>query len=104
MNSSASLSRSFSRNGNGSRQIKKLRSPRWGEVPEVPLSGTTVGAVRPDLLAGVGEIEHSVPLLTVMHGRDRRTPFADQLVRLVYAEMVKSVGCGAAAVGLCRPG
>src|SRR6195256_6617075 len=44
-----------------------------------------VGAVRPDLLAGV---EHIVQLLTVMHGRVRRTPFADQLVRLVHAEMV----------------
>src|SRR3981189_2891234 len=47
-----------------------------------------VGAVRPDLLAGVGEIEHIVQLLTVMHGRVRRAPFADQLVGLVPAEMV----------------
>src|SRR5207253_7262721 len=47
-----------------------------------------VGAVRPDLLAGVGEIEHIVQLLTVVHGRVRRIPFADQLVRLVHADMV----------------
>src|SRR3981189_3285820 len=47
-----------------------------------------VGAVRPGLLAGVGEIEHIVQLLTVMHGCVRRAPFADQLVRLVHAEMV----------------
>src|SRR3981189_2556849 len=46
-----------------------------------------VGAVRPGALAGVGEIEHIVQLLTVMHGRVRRAPFADQLVRLVHAEM-----------------
>src|SRR5206468_4760755 len=47
-----------------------------------------VGAVRPDLLAGVGEVEHIVQLLTVVHGRVRRIPFADQLVRLVHAEVV----------------
>src|SRR5215813_13336721 len=47
-----------------------------------------VGTVRPDLLAGVGEIEHIVQLLTVVHGRVRRIPFADQLVRLVHADMV----------------
>src|SRR6266516_7527853 len=47
-----------------------------------------VGAVRPDLLAGVGEVEHIVQLLTVVHGRVRRIPFADQLVRLVHADMV----------------
>src|SRR5262245_39520988 len=47
-----------------------------------------VGAVRPDPLAGIGEIEHIVQLLTVVHGRVRRIPFADQLVRLVHAEVV----------------
>src|SRR5436190_9507362 len=47
-----------------------------------------VGAVRPDLLAGVGEVENIVQLLTVVHGRVRRIPFADQLVRLVHADMV----------------
>src|SRR4029450_13523865 len=47
-----------------------------------------VGAVRPDPLAGIGEIEHIVQLLTVGHGRVRRIPFADQLVRLVHAEVV----------------
>src|SRR5207302_8133567 len=52
-----------------------------------PRSGPS-GAVRPDLLAGVGEIEHIVQLLTVVHGRVRRIPFADQLVRLVHADMV----------------
>jgi hypothetical protein len=41
-----------------------------------------VGAVRPDPLAGIGEIEHIVQLLTVVHGRVRRIPFADQLVRV----------------------
>src|SRR5260370_20785698 len=44
--------------------------------------------VRPDLLVGVGAIEHIVQLLTVVHGRVGRMPFADQLVRLVHAEMV----------------
>src|SRR5260370_41083555 len=44
--------------------------------------------VRPDLLVGGGEIEHIVQLLTVVHGRVRRIPFADQLVRLVHADMV----------------
>src|SRR5207237_7552749 len=43
---------------------------------------------RPDPLAGIGEIEHIVQLLTVVHGRVRRIPFADQLVRLVHAEVV----------------
>src|SRR3981189_1565337 len=57
-------------------------------LPDRPDLDRAVGAVRPDLLAGVGEIEHIVQLLTVMHGRVRRTPFADQLVRLVHAEMV----------------
>src|SRR5207248_11136349 len=33
-------------------------------------------------------IEHIVQLLTVVHGRVRRIPFADQLVRLVHAEVV----------------
>src|SRR5262249_35339085 len=47
-----------------------------------------VGAVRPDPIAGIGEIEHIVQLLTVVHGRVRRIPFADQLVRLVHAEVV----------------
>src|SRR5262249_46177107 len=47
-----------------------------------------VGAVRPDPLASVGEIEHIVQLLTVVHARVRRIPFADQLVRLVHAEVV----------------
>src|SRR5690348_5605319 len=47
-----------------------------------------VGAVRPDPLASVGEIEHIVQLLAVVHGRVRRIPFADQLVRLVHAEVV----------------
>src|SRR5258708_12929000 len=47
-----------------------------------------VGAVRPDLLAGIREIEHIVQLLTVVHGCVRRIPFADQLVRLVHADMV----------------
>src|SRR6266508_2683244 len=47
-----------------------------------------VGAVRPDPLAGIGKIEHIVQLLTVVHGRVRRIPFADQLVRLVHAEVV----------------
>ena len=47
-----------------------------------------VGAVRPDPLAGIGKIEHIVQLLTVVHGRVRRVPFADQLVRLVHAEVV----------------
>src|SRR5258707_4309080 len=47
-----------------------------------------VGAVRPDPIAGIGEIEHIVQLLTVVHGRVRRIPFADQLVRLVHADMV----------------
>src|SRR5262249_51107235 len=47
-----------------------------------------VGAVRPDPIAGIGEIEHMVQLLTVVHGRVRRIPFADQLVRLVHAEVV----------------
>src|SRR5881392_2355518 len=50
-----------------------------------------VGAVRPDPLAGVGEIEHIVQLLTVVHGRVRRIPFADQLVRLVHAEVVEAL-------------
>jgi len=31
-----------------------------------------VSAVRADLLAGVGEVEHIVQLLTVVHGRVRR--------------------------------
>src|SRR2546429_5241020 len=44
-----------------------------------------VGAVRPDPLAGIGKIEHIVQLLTVVHGRVRRVPFADQLMRLVHA-------------------
>src|SRR5712672_1613792 len=48
----------------------------------------SVSAVRPHLLAGVGEIEHVVQLLTVVHGRVRHIPFADQLVRLVHADMV----------------
>src|SRR6266536_1214565 len=47
-----------------------------------------VGAVRPDPLAGIGEIEHIVQLLTVVQGRVRRIQFADQLVRLVHAEVV----------------
>src|SRR5438128_5957229 len=47
-----------------------------------------VGAVRPDPLASIGEIEHIVQLLTVVHGRVRRIPFADQLVHLVYTEVV----------------
>src|SRR5262249_27068295 len=46
------------------------------------------GAVRPRPVAGVGEIEQIVWLLTVMHGRVRRIPFSDQLVRLVHAEVV----------------
>src|SRR6516165_12448115 len=49
---------------------------------------TEVGAVRPDALASVGEIEHIVQLLAVVHGCVRRIPFADQLVRLVHAEVV----------------
>src|SRR5262249_59859381 len=47
-----------------------------------------VGAVRPDPIAGIGEIEHIVQLLTVVYGRVRRIPFADQLVRLVHADVV----------------
>src|SRR5438067_3098316 len=47
-----------------------------------------VGAVRPDPIAGIGEIEHIVQLLTVVHGRARRIPFADHLMRLVHAEGV----------------
>ena len=47
-----------------------------------------VGAVRPHLRAGVGGIEHIGKLLTVMHRRVRRIPFADQLVRLVHPDMV----------------
>ena len=42
----------------------------------------------PDPLAGIGKIEHIVQLLTVVHGRVRRIPFADQLVRFVHAEVV----------------
>jgi hypothetical protein len=54
----------------------------WDDEPRLQHSppGSAVSAVRPDLLAGVGDIEHIVQLLTVMHGRVRRTPFADQLV------------------------
>src|SRR6516162_7590669 len=47
-----------------------------------------VGAVRPYPVAGVGEIEQIVWLLTVVHGRVGCIPFADQLVRLVHAEVV----------------
>src|SRR5262245_29147800 len=47
-----------------------------------------VGAVRPDPLPGVGEIEHIVQLLAVVHRCVRRVPFADQLVHLVHAEVV----------------
>src|SRR5258706_1669813 len=47
-----------------------------------------VGAVRPHPVAGVGEIEYVVQLLTVVHGRVRCIPFSDQLVRLVHAEVV----------------
>src|SRR4030088_2823979 len=48
----------------------------------------SVSAVRPHLLAGVGEIEHVVQLLTVVHGRVGHIPFADQIVRLVHVDMV----------------
>jgi len=47
-----------------------------------------VGAVRPHPVAGVGEIEYVVQLLTVVHGASVAIPFADQLVRLVHAEVV----------------
>src|SRR5262247_181804 len=47
-----------------------------------------VGAVRPYPVAGAGEIEQIVSLLTVVHGRVGCIPFADQLVRLVHAEVV----------------
>src|SRR5438128_7273800 len=43
---------------------------------------------KPFAVTGIGEIEHIVQLLTVVHGRVRRIPFADQLVRLVHAEVV----------------
>jgi len=42
----------------------------------------------PRLFAGIGEIEHIAKLLAVVHGRIRRIPLADQLVRLVQADMV----------------
>ena len=64
-----------------------------------------VGTVRPDPLARVGEIEHIVQLLTVMHGRIRRIPFADQLVRLVHADMVlkrTSANVGVIILGLSQ--
>src|SRR2546421_1510372 len=60
-----------------------------------------VGAVRPDPLAGIGEIEHIVQLLTVVHGRVRRIPFADQLVRFVHAEVV--LVAEEARIALLRP-
>jgi hypothetical protein len=41
-----------------------------------------VGAVRPDLLAGVGEIEHIVQLLTLVDGRVRRIPVGISLCAL----------------------
>src|SRR5262247_2989499 len=47
-----------------------------------------VGAVRPYPVAGAGEIEQIVSLLTVVHGRVGCIPFADQLVHLVHAEVV----------------
>ena len=60
-----------------------------------------VGAVCPDPLASVGEIEHIVQLLTVVHGRVRRIPFADQLVRFVHAEVV--LVAEEARIALLRP-
>src|SRR5712671_3651908 len=59
---------------------------RDGLAPSTPYRSP--GALRPDPLAGIGEIEHSVQLLTVVHGCVRRIPFADQLVHLVHAEVV----------------
>jgi hypothetical protein len=56
MNSSASLSRSFSRNGNGSSESKSCESTLGRGSGGAALRNRAVGAVRPDLLAGVGEI------------------------------------------------
>jgi hypothetical protein len=61
-----------------------------------PGGRTPLGAPRsepsggrcPPVLAGVGEIEHFVQLLTVVHGRVRCIPLADQLVRLVHTDVV----------------
>src|SRR5512139_1846795 len=47
-----------------------------------------IGAVRPDLLTCVGEIEQIAKLPAVVHRRVRRIPLADQLVRVVHADMV----------------
>src|SRR3981189_3409343 len=39
-------------------------------------------------IACVGEIEHIVQLLTVMHGRARRTPFPERIERRLHAATV----------------
>src|SRR5205807_8051328 len=67
------------------RWITALQAPRFQACLDLHRA---VGAVRPDPLASVGEIEHIVQLLAVVHGCVRRIPFADQLVRLVHAEVV----------------
>ena len=50
-----------------------------------------MGAVRPDRLAGVGESEHIVRLLTVVHGRVRRIPFGQQQ-NSMGGKIVRTIG------------
>src|SRR6516225_4174450 len=50
--------------------------------------GRAISAVRPHVLGRVRWIENVVELLTVVHRRIGYIPFADQLVRLVDADVV----------------
>jgi len=79
----ASCSRDFLRSDSG-RLRARAGVTALQPFPSRPASIWTERYACPaqTLLAGVGEVEHIVPASTVVHGRVRPPPFADQLVRL----------------------
>ena len=68
--------------------LGNIRYRAIGDIITWNLAPRTMAGNGAHPLAGVGEIEHIVQLLTLEHGRVRRIPLADQLVRLVHAEVV----------------